>query len=315
MKAYGNAVTGYAGGDIDPTTLPTTAAPTGHIATARRRTGLDWLKITVDEPTTHASQALPAVAPVEEAPRLRALRVDRNKIVQTYEQVGTIAGTAKALGYTWKTVRDHLRAAGVDTSSRSTPAAAAESTPAPARTPTPAPPRATARTRRSRPSNLDVARMAQLYASGQSVPKIAVQLGCGTRTVYERLKASGIKMRDDRTTNSGGRPRQVSDEVVARVRELYVDRRMSRAEVAAELGLGYKTVVTIMLRHNIPARKNQSGRSDGAFSLKQRITALGATSSSIRAWANEHGVDCPEVGVVPTRVVDAFEAARRAGVA
>lgn len=37
--------------------------------------------------------------------------------------------------------------------------------------------------------------------------------------------------------------------------------------------------------------------------------APAADSATVRAWAKEHGVDCPASGVVPARVRDAYETA------
>jgi len=48
----------------------------------------------------------------------------------------------------------------------------------------------------------------------------------------------------------------------------------------------------------------------GAKNAAARITALGTTPAEIRSWAFRNGVECTSKGVVPSRVVDAWEAAR-----
>lgn len=42
------------------------------------------------------------------------------------------------------------------------------------------------------------------------------------------------------------------------------------------------------------------------------LAALGVTSKQVRAWANEHDVDCPTSGRLPSRVLDAWRAAHPA---
>lgn len=43
--------------------------------------------------------------------------------------------------------------------------------------------------------------------------------------------------------------------------------------------------------------------------LKARLKRLGVESRDVRAWAHEHGVECPTNGMLPMRVVEAYEKA------
>lgn len=166
-------------------------------------------------------------------------------------------------------------------------------------------------TSQPRASHVDTAEIVRRYTAGETVPTIAKALSHTPSTIRRALRRAGVEMRDDRTLHSGGAPRDYGDATVEQVRRLYVDEQLSMRDVASRLNLQYKSVVTIMTRHDIARREGQSGHLDGAASLKQRIAELGVSSNEIRAWARAGGVDCPALGVVPSRVVDLFETAHQ----
>lgn len=51
----------------------------------------------------------------------------------------------------------------------------------------------------------------------------------------------------------------------------------------------------------------------GAVALRARIEALGVDAKTIRTWAHLRGLDCPVQGVLPGRIVEAYEAWDAAG--
>lgn len=168
------------------------------------------------------------------------------------------------------------------------------------------------RRRSHRGTDVDEAAVVREYLAGDTAPAIAKRHGCQPKRVRDILDRNNIERRDDRRGHSGGRPRKYDDTVIAEVRRLYVDKQLSRQEVAAELGIPYKSVQTIMTREGIPARQGQSGRVDGSATLKQRIAELGATSREIKEWALRQGLLAEiKVGIPPARLVDAYAAAHQ----
>lgn len=161
------------------------------------------------------------------------------------------------------------------------PNSAADPTPQPRRTP---------RRTTSLAVPLDVDDLVRRYQAGQSAPDLARALKTTPKRIRAVLDDAGIPRRDDRTLKSGGRPREYDEHTVNQVRDLYVQQRLSRTEVARRLDLPLKTVVTIMGRHDIAARKGMSGARDGAKSLKQTMTDRGITSRQVKDWALTQGL-------------------------
>lgn len=159
--------------------------------------------------------------------------------------------------------------------------------------------------------DLNESQIVTAYRSGVTAPRIAAQWGTTSKRIRRILTQAGVDLRDDRALHSGGRPRAYPPETRAEVARLYLE-GYSRSQVAAELGIPYKTVVTIMTRDGVPARQRQSGRQDGAAALKARIRDLGVTPRDINAWARLAGYPVSR-GIPSARVVDAFEQATRRG--
>jgi len=149
------------------------------------------------------------------------------------------------------------------------------------------------------------------YANGQTPPEIATVLDSTPKAIRATLDRVGVQRRDDRAGHSGGTNKITAypPELVEKVRRLYHEEHLSQAGVAARLGVTTKVVQLVMRKHTISAREAVAvNPQDGSVGLRARIEALGG-NAEIRAWAVRNGVPCPKVGTVPTRVVDAYEAA------
>lgn len=261
MRSYGNTGA-YVGGGEYTGGLPTQAPPPdGRInenahRRARDRVSIDWDAISAEKPAaltdpapvppqrpaaprkpfhspsaaqeatagpSGASRAPQGHGPPKAAapPPPARPRVDVSVILETYKRLGSVYATARETGYGHTTVRDRLRAAGVDT---------------------------------TRGPLLDVAAAVAAYQEGLTVPAIAASGGHSTTTVRRALTDAGVQLRDDRAPD-------------------------------------------------VP----QPG--SGTVALKTRLVDLGTTSTQVRAWTTTAGVDCPPRGVVPTAVLDAWQAA------
>lgn len=152
---------------------------------------------------------------------------------------------------------------------------------------------------------VDVVEATRRYLAGESCPQIGRALGHRAKVVRDNLRRAGVELRDDRKTYSGGRPRLYGDDTIDQVRTLYGSGK-SMGEVAVELNLPYKSIVTIMNRHTIPRRTGMSGHLDGAVALKERMAALEVTSADVRAWARDNGVTMPARGLPARTVLDAY---------
>lgn len=162
----------------------------------------------------------------------------------------------------------------------------------------------------TRTSVVDVTVAQEEYTAGASVPEIAAAHDWPITSVRRQLERAGVTMRDDRAGRTVGQ-KTYSDDLVEQVRALYIDRGLSQAKVAAQLGLGPKVIVTLMARHGIPARQGQSGGGDTLQAYRDRLDELGVTAADVRQWANSHGHPCGIRGVVAEHVIDAYEDAHR----
>lgn len=155
--------------------------------------------------------------------------------------------------------------------------------------------------------DLDEHAVIAAYRDGHTAPRIAAAYGVTPKRIRAILTRHGVDLRDDRALHSGGRPRIYDAHTRTEVARLYLA-GLSRSQVAAQMGIPYKTVVTIMTRDGVPARQRQAGRQDGAAALKARIRGLGVTPREINAWARTAGFP-PSRGLPSTAVVDAYEQA------
>lgn len=87
------------------------------------------------------------------------------------------------------------------------------------------------------------------------------------------------RLREARKTTEWRKPREYPADLVERVRHLYVDRGMTRAEVQAAIGPGFK-VERIMKRHGIPARP--------AIKREQRATANSSWAGERASYTAAH---------------------------
>jgi transposase len=145
---------------------------------------------------------------------------------------------------------------------------AAPSAPAPLSTPAPAEPteqpaHPPAEQPAARARNVDAGERDAIvasYAAGQTAVEIAARHGRSPKTIRDTLRGAGVQLRDDRATRSGGQPKEYDPALVAEVRRLYVDERLTQAEVAARTGSTAKVVQRLMDRHEIPTRPDATGR-------------------------------------------------------
>lgn len=63
------------------------------------------------------------------------------------------------------------------------------------------------------------------------------------------------------------------------------------------------------------APKAKPTRKNNALGLTTRLAALGVAAKDVRAWAVDAGLDVPSRGILPARIVDAWENAHRQGAA
>lgn len=137
------------------------------------------------------------------------------------------------------------------------------------------------------------------------IPRIAKQLGIGTRTARRALLHAGVTLRDDRARFSGGANR-LPEHILRAAGDLYLT-GLTRTEVAAELGIGVKAVDQgIQL---VGAEPRPAAHIPGE--LKDLMVANGVVSSHVRAWAAQVGRDCPPVGLPSRALVEDYLLARR----
>lgn len=92
-------------------------------------------------------------------------------------------------------------------------------------------------------------------------------------------------------------------------------RAEEKAKRAAEAEKAKRLERIAELEKELAAEKAALGRKRAAAATVARGDTTGPSAKEVRAWAAEHGVDCPPSGRVPARVVDAYLAASEAGAA
>ncbi len=112
------------------------------------------------------------------------------------------------------------------------------------------------------------------YVNGDSIPEIAAATAHSTSTVRRLLLASGVQLRDDRQTRSGGTPKVDDPAVVDAVRRLYIDEHLNQDEVAERLSLTRKIVERIMRTNGIPARPSASADPAAARRVPNTLIVL-----------------------------------------
>lgn len=159
-------------------------------------------------------------------------------------------------------------------------------------------------------AQLDEAAVISAYQSGTPATELARTHSTTAKTIRALLDRAGIERRDDRTTGSGG-ANALPNDTRAEVARLYAA-GLSKAKVAARLGIGQTSVSRIMAADGVPARQRQNGRLDGAAPLKAHIAALGTTPAAINRWALDVGLlNMPKPGIPSRTTVDAWEKAHQ----
>lgn len=162
----------------------------------------------------------------------------------------------------------------------------------------------------TRTSIVDVPTARAEYLEGSTCPEIAERHSWPVVSVRRQLAKAGVKMRDDRAGRTV--TKKVYDpELVARVRDLYLDQGHSQLQTAIAAGITIKVVQNLMKREGIPARQGQAGGGDTLQGWRDRLQELGVTSVEIRQWAKANGHAVAIRGVVPGHILDAYEEARR----
>lgn len=83
-------------------------------------------------------------------------------------------------------------------------------------------------------------------------------------------------------------------------------RAEEKAKRAAEAEKAKRLARIAELEQELAAEKAALGRKRAAAATVARGDTTGPSAKQVRAWAAEHGVDCPATGRVPARVVDAY---------
>lgn len=190
---------------------------------------------------------------------------------------------ARQLGVSWATVQRHLARAGLSGVDGRRVAS------------------------RQRRPDLQIDIVKTLYAEPMTCAEIAEDLGTTPKTIREMLRRSGIELRDDRSTNSGSKPKSYDAALIATVRRLY-ESGMNQLEVAQYCKVGTHVVQRIMDRYGIDSREAKARphrAGDHAEEHRAHVEYLGG-ASVIREWADRNGVPCPRVGTPPMAVVDAY---------
>lgn len=95
--------------------------------------------------------------------------------------------------------------------------------------------------------DLPCAELQSLYRAGYSTTALGRRYGCSPTTVAKRLRACGALLRPARF-----RARAIPE---ALFRELYLQRRLPLAAIAAQLGVGVSTVSSRRRQLGIPPRR------------------------------------------------------------
>lgn len=119
-----------------------------------------------------------------------------------------------------------------------------------------------------------------------------------------------------RVLDDAGVPRRgarvaITDDLADKVRRLYLERGLTQAEIATEIGYSPKVVQRVMAERNIQARPAVSrAGANRASSLKEQTNALavrGITVRDVKTWAIEQGLLEQITRGLPTqRVVTAY---------
>jgi hypothetical protein len=123
------------------------------------------------------------------------------------------------------------------------------------------------------------------------------------------------RLRERRKTSEWRRPREYDADIIERVRHLYVDRQMTRAEVQAQIGPGVKVEVIISrlgiarpaVKRNQRAEANDNWRGDAIeyHSAHNRVRALyGPASAHLCCDCKQQAVDCSYDGGCPRELTD-----------
>lgn len=193
----------------------------------------------------------------------------------------TISGISRALGVSWPTVKNHLAALNL----------------------TPDDGRATM-SRKRRP-DLSIADMKERYAAGESCAEIAASLATTPKTVRGSLRRAGVELRDDRTTHSGSHPKTYDPALVRSVLTLY-EQGFSQTEVGVYCGVSQHVVLGVMRANGIQARPAVARKpQDHAATHAGHVRSLGG-AAAIREWAAHAGIGCPDRGLPPVDVLEAY---------
>jgi DNA invertase Pin-like site-specific DNA recombinase len=140
-----------------------------------------------------------------------------------------------------------------------------------------------------------------------SIPQIAERLHLAKATVRRHLLSADVQLRDDRTTRSGGTPTTYSGELIADLVRRYVEQQQTTTEIAKALRISGNTVTRLLREQGVTVRPPIARQpNDHAAALRQRMTAAGITTAKVRAWCKATGIDVPNVGLLPARIVDAY---------
>lgn len=257
------------------------------------------------DPTTPAAPPTPRTKPAARGParatsgrrpRGPQFELDMDAIIEAYVSGQSANGIATALRVKPDQIRRALVLAGVEVRDDRGRGGGRPRT-RPVRTPQP---------RRT----YDEQAIVTAYQAGATAPELAREHSCTPKKIRTILDEHRIPRRDDRATRSGGRKVERDPQLIAQIRRLYLDERLSQTEVAEQLSTSRKVICSIMIAAGIPARQGENGRKDGAAPLKALIAEIGVPSAEIKAWGLRNGL-LMEIGpgIPPRRVVDAYIAA------
>lgn len=107
-----------------------------------------------------------------------------------------------------------------------------------------------------------------------------------------------------------GNPRieAVKPHLLETIRRRYVDDQAGIEVIAGELGMAANTIGRILHRNRIPVRSRKEANLVAQEHVRRRLAELGVTAMQVRLWAAEVGLSIGDRGVLPSEVLDRYEA-------
>lgn len=230
----------------------------------------------IDRRDKHAARGVPEDSPLRDEEQLRELYVE--------EEMSTVE-IGKRLGHSSGCVQDWLNRFGIERRGPAGTECIPEDSPL-----------------------HDEGRLRGLYVEQRmTLHKIAEKLGHAEQTVWERLKKSGIEMRDQSASLGIPKDSPLRDE--EQLRELYVENNMTGPEIAEDLNCSSSTVYAWLKRHGIE-RDHPSGKNNGNWD-PDKISEYGPSWTEDRRQAvrerDDHTCQDPDCDMTQAECLNEYD--------